>query len=485
MRKWLALILCMCMMTFVLTACTDDPVESSPGSQTGSTAGTDEYELPVIDSVSGTVTYAVRDNVIDETEIWVKSFEKMYPNINVELEEFVGDLYEFLSTRAAAQTLPDVVLGWDNLAPFVQQNWLYPLDEFLEKDEETQYIHQVSLDGFKYCGKTYAVPAWLQFSCMVVNLDLLDTLNLDRPDYDWTIDEFTELVRKATNNTYSGLNHTDSLDQYLMMQLEEDGYHQWGYNPETQTFNLTSGAFQEAVSIVSELERQPQLVADNMRDSSNSANDDYSKKFGANADALADGKILVANQSTWDDSWLNTSLTFNWDYYPIPAATKESAKQIVHADYGVMLSTAQDPQAAWEFLKFLTFGKDGLITRMNLQRERNESNPTNNRFTIPASSHPEVSELFNEYKNVPDGVKYMYNHMDKSVKGDYSKILPDYWDVVNDNIYQAKVSISEGTDAAAVARETENTINQQFSASYAAFTAAVEQVQADFEASRQ
>ena len=320
---------------------------------------------------------------------------------------------------------------------------------------------------------------------MVVNLDLLDTLNLDRPGYDWTIDEFTDLVRKATNNTYSGLNHTDSLDQYLMMQLEEDGYHQWGYNPETQTFNLTSGAFQEAVSIVSELERQPQLVADNMRDSSNSANDDYSKKFGANADALADGKILVANQSTWDDSWLNTSLTFNWDYYPIPAATKESAKQIVHADYGVMLSTAQDPQAAWEFLKFLTFGKDGLITRMNLQRERNESNPTNNRFTIPASSHPEVSELFNEYENVPDGVKYMYNHMDKSVKGDYSKILPDYWKVVNDNIYQAKVSISEGTDAAAVARETENTINQQFSASYAAFTAAVEQVQADFEASRQ
>lgn len=476
------MLLSVLMAATFLTACSDDPQTASGGSDNSGTAsGNGEYELPVIESVSGKVTYAVRDNVRDETEIWLESFEKMYPNIEVELDEFVGDLYEFLSARAAAGTLPDVVLGWDNLAPFVQENWLYPLDEFLEKDEETQYIHQVSLKGFEYCGKTYAVPAWLQFSCMVMNLDLLDTLNLDRPGYDWTIDEFVDLVKKATNNTYSGLNHTDSLDQYLMMQLEETG-HQWGYHPETQTFDLTSGAFEKAVSIVTDLEKQPQLVADNMRD--NSGNDDYSKKFGANVDALASGKILVANQSTWDDSWLTTSLTFNWDYYPIPAETKESAKQIVHADYGMMLSTAQDPQAAWEFLKFLTFGKDGLITRMNLQSQLNQDTLNNNRFTIPASTDPQVSELFNQYENVPDGVKYMYNHMDKSVKGDYSKILPDYWKIVNDNIYQAKQTIKAGTDSAAVARETQDKINSEFAKVYETFSAAVEEVQKNFEASR-
>lgn len=481
MKRWLCMILTVLMAASFLTGCSDDPQAESSGPK-GGDKETSEYELPVIESVSGKVTYAVRDDVRDETETWLKSFEKMYPNIEVELEEFVGDLYEFLSTRAAASDLPDVVLGWDNLAPFVQQNWIYPLDEFLDKDEETQYIHEVSLNGFEYCGRTYAVPAWLQFSCMVVNLDLLDTLNLDRPDYDWTIDEFTDLVKKATNNTYSGLNHTDSLDQYLMMQIEESG-HQWGYHPESQTFDLTSGAFEQAVSIVSDLEKQPQLVADNMRNA-DSSNDDYSKKFGANADALADGKILVANQSTWDDSWLCTKLNFNWDYYPIPAPTKESSKQIVHADYGMMLSTAQDPQAAWEFLKFLTFGKDGLITRMNLQNKLNENSPTNNRFTIPASSHPDVSALFNEYENVPDGVKYMYNHMDKSVKGDYSKILPDYWKVVNDNIYQAKQTMKAGTDSAAVARETQEKINREFAAAYKTFSEAVEKIQKDFEASK-
>ncbi len=481
MKRWICALLSVLMTASLLTACNGgSDVSSTPGS---TSTGDSDYTLPVNESVSGKVTYAVRDNVRDETEIWLKSFNEMYPNIEVELDEFVGDLYEFLSTRASAGTLPDVVLGWDNLAPFVQQNWIYPLDEFLQADEETQYIHQISLKGFEYCGKTYAVPAWLQFSCMVMNLDLLDTLNLDRPDYNWTIDEFVELVKKATNNTYSGMNHTDSLDQYLMMQLEDTG-HQWGYHPETETFQLSGGAFEQAVAIVNDLEKQPQLVADNMRNSENS-NDDYSKKFGANVDALSSGKILVANQSTWDDSWLSTQLTFNWDYYPIPAKTKESSKQIVHSDYGMMLSTAQDPKAAWEFLKFLTFGKDGLITRMNLQSRLNEDSLNNNRFTIPASTHPEVSELFNGYKNVPDGIKYMYNHMEQSVKGDYSKILPDYWAVVNDNIYQAKQTIKSGNDSAAVARETEEKINREFAAAYKTFTDAVEEVQRNFEASRQ
>ena len=73
----------------------------------------------------------------------------------------------------------------------------------------------------------YAVPSYLLFSSVVVNLDLLDELNLDVPGYDWTIDEFVELAKAATTTSTSGINHLESLDQYLMMQLQETGG-QWG-----------------------------------------------------------------------------------------------------------------------------------------------------------------------------------------------------------------------------------------------------------------
>ena len=74
--------------------------------------------------------------------------------------------------------------------------------------------------------------------------------------------------------------------------------------------------------------------------------------------------------------------------------------------------------------------------------------------------------------------------MDNAVKGDYSKVLPDYWKVVNDSIYQAIERIRNGEDPASVAAETEAKINNDFAASYAVFSEQMKQVQSDFEAMR-
>lgn len=433
--------------------------------------------------VSGHVTFAVPDSVADQYDEVLTSFEKLYPNIEVDFKIYSGDLTTTLSAWATAGELPDVVISWDNLSFFAVQGWVHPLDEFLEKDDETKYINKTSLDGFVYEGSTYAVPAWLQFSTVVVNLDLLEDLNMDKPDYDWTVDEFVELAKKATSKTTSGINHTESLEQYLMETMLCSN--QWGYDPQTHKFNLTSGEFVEAVKTVNDLAAYPQLVADNMRNSdvvSAGGQDDYAKKFGAGADGLADGKILFANQSTWDDEWMASSFKgFNWDYYPVPAKDKDDAKMIVHADYGMMLSTAENPQAAYELLKFYTFGRDGLLARME-QAENGESRTS--RFTIPASSHPDVVERFTSSESVPEGIKYMYNHMDNSVKGDYSKVLPDYWTVVNDPIWSAKDRISKGEDPAAVASETEKKINADFAASYETFSGKMKEIQQQFNANK-
>ena len=485
--RWGKIISLLLVAAMSLCACGTPPEGTSSAESTPASAVTSDAESHP--EYSGTVTFAVRDNVLEQTKLSLREFKKIYPNIQVEIQEFSSssDLYTYLTTQSTAQNMPDVVLGWDNLSAFALQNWLYPLNEFLEKDDEAQYINQELLDGFTYEGKTYAVPAYLLFSCVAVNLDLLDELNLDKPGYDWTMDEFSALAKAATTTTTSGINHLESLDQYLMMQFLTEGG-QWGYNPETKAFDLSSGAFEQAEAFVEDLRKVPQLVADDMRDTavtSNGGMDDYAKKFGANVDALSEGKVLIANQSTWDDSWLAPSLEgINWDYYPIPCVSPESAKQIVHADYGMMLSTAKDPEAAFQLLKFFTYGRDGLLVRMTQQDENANGLYANNRFTVPASTHPDVAAMFESTVNTPAGVKYMYAHMDRAVKGDYSKVLPDYWKVVNDNIYQATERIKAGEDAASVSRETEEKVNADFAASYAVFSEQMQQVQKDFEAMR-
>ena len=261
----LALVLAM-----ALCAC-GTPPSTAPAS-TAPVSGTGQTSAEAHPEISGTVTFAVRDNVLEQTQMLLREFRAIYPNIQVELQEFSSsdDLYTYLTTQSTAQNMPDVVLGWDNLSAFALQNWLYPLNEFLDADDEAQYISQELLEGFTYEGKVYAVPAYLLFSSVVVNLDLMDELNLEAPGYDWTIEEFMDLARAATTTTTSGINHLESLDQYLMMQLETAGA-QWGYDPETRTFDLTSGAFVQAEQYVDDLRKVPQLVADDMRDADTTA----------------------------------------------------------------------------------------------------------------------------------------------------------------------------------------------------------------------
>ena len=453
-----------------------------------SSSGKSNYKVVINDKISGTVRYAVRDKHKPEAEKVVEDFEKQYPNIKVEIVAFSEEsLDNYLATNAVADTLPDVVYGWDNLSYYAAQGWLYPLNEFLEKDSEKESYNKTSLDGFTFGDSIYALPAWLQFSNVVVNLDLIDSLNLDRPEYDWTIDEFVELAKKGTTKDYSGLNHVESLDQYLMTtSMKTEG--QWGYNPETRKYNLTSGAWEEAEQTVSELLKYPGLVADALRNSdltSKGQADDYAKKFGMNADALADGKILIASQSTWDNIWLK-NLTFEWDFYPVPHDADVPYKQMVHADYGIMLSDAKDPEACYEFLKYITVGKDGLISRMTYRKDYFASSDVGDvvmpepYFIIPGNSDSYVAEFFGGLDFVPNGVKYMYDNLDKSVKGDYSKVLPDYNTAINDVLYAAGQKAREGQSVAALAKETETKLNDNLAASFAVFDEKMAKVAADF-----
>ena len=483
---------CLCLLTaavllFAMCSCRESAENPSSG---GSSDGTNtDYKVTVNDKISGTVRYAVRDKHSPEAEKVIADFMKQYPNIKVELVPFAEEsLDNYLATQAAAGTMPDVVYGWDNLSYYAAQGWLYPLDKFIDADPEKANYNKTSVDGFVLGGKTYALPAWLQFSTVVVNLDLIDALNLDRPEYDWTIEDFVDLAKSATTDEYSGLNHVDQLDQYFMtVSMKNEA--QWGYNPETRTYNLAGGEWEKAQATVNELLKYPGLVADALRNSelaNKGQMDDYAKKFGMNADGLADGKILIAAQSTWDNIWLK-NLTFDWDFYPVPGSKDAGYKELVHADYGIMLSTAKDPEACYEFLKYITVGKDGLISRMTYRKDYFASSDVGDvvmpepYFIIPANGDSYVGEFFKELSFVPEGIKYMYDKLDKSVKGDYSKVLPDYNTVVNDVLYQASQKAREGQSVAALAKETETKINTGLSNSFKIFDEKMKKVQEDFD----
>lgn len=476
-KRVIAVLLAVLMMGSILAGCNGDGDKSTTSTPGGDT------------SISGEITYAVYEGSEVDAQAVIDEFNKVYPNIKVTIRTFPSDpgLTDYLSTQASTGNLPDVAYGWDEMAYFAQEGWLYPLDEFLDADDETQYIHGPSLEKYTIADRTYAVPVWLQFSCMVLNLDMIDELNEDVPAYNWTYDEFERLVRKATSSTTSGINHVHAIEEYLLSVFEDRSMHQYSYNPETHQFNLATGAWQKAIEAQEELKSISGLVSDDLKNDllPEGEMDDYDKKFGKDADALREGKVLVGLHGTPDIAWVKT-LPYSWDYYPIPCETEDQYRNLVHSDYAFMTSTCKNPEAAYVFLKWISFGKDGLLSRLDVYGAKVDDNgEPNPEFPIPASSHPDVVAKFNSLDYVPGGIKYMYENMgDNDAVQDYYKVLPDFWNTLTPVIEEARFRIENGESPSALAQEVTDLINSQYTTIYNEFISKMQTVASEFDAKK-
>jgi multiple sugar transport system substrate-binding protein len=422
--------------------------------------------------VTGEVNYGVYNWGMDEAKQTVEAFNKVYPNVKVNITGFDGDLNAYLTAQAASSTLPDVVFGWENLNFPISQGWVKPLDEFLEKDPEAKNLPANIIENYKFKEKTYAVPKALQFNAILVNLDLVEQLNMDKPSYEWTIDQFKEYATKATTDKTSGINHLWDFDDFMTAMYSKTSA-QRGFDTETGKFNFTDGSWVKAVNLNKELKAVPGLVSDDLKNEdlrNEGKEDDYEKKFGKDADALRESKIIFGFHGTWDYSWIK-SMNYKYDFYPLPQDASVGYREGVHADHAYMMSTAKSPEASYEFLKWISFGKDGSLYRIDaLKNKVDENGQAAPDFYIPATNDADVVSAFKALDFVPNGIKYMFDNKDKGFRGDLYKVVPDYSKIVDEIVRPQTDNVKAGkADAAAIAAELEKKANDALAEAKAKF----------------
>lgn len=494
-KRIVALLVSLIMAVGAFTACNETPADTSSQSGTSSatsdTASSDGSGEGTVDKtqISGHVRLASESWLVDGDQKLIAEFNKLYPNIEVEVVTIPdgGDRNDYMTAQAAAKDLPDLVRSlWYDLPPDVSQGWLYPLNEFVDADDEYQYVEPSLMEPFYYNGRLYGLPLYLGYTAMVVNLDMLESMNEDIPSYEeWTIDEFTRLVKKATTNTTSGITHVWNLDYFLPAQMNADLV-DGCLNPTTGKVDLTGGDWIRAVNLVKELKSVPGLISDELwnqeiRDAGGV--DDYEKKFGKDADALQSGKVLVAFASSWDYGTIKT-LPFNWDYYPLPFDESVGFRSHAHTDLAMMTATAENPEAAFEYLKYMTYGKDGCLARLDIAKNTvdAEGNPAPDLF-LPATNHPEVAAAMAEVDYMPAGLLYMYNNMDRSIHGDHYRFVPNFNTATGSMQGEERQQIYDGVvEAAAVAAEMEEKINEMLKEANDEFLASLPAVEAEFDA---
>lgn len=479
--RMLSLVFAIVMLTGLFAGCGGDG--DNGGATETKDAGTSENAV----KVSVLVPSDFEDHIRQAMEV----FSKSHPDIDVELiigAETAENMPSELSTLAAGNKLPDVAIGVENFAYILSQGLAYPLDNLYAADPDKADALQAGINNYTYNGHLYALPFRVQFNGIMVNLDLMEEKNLDVPEYDWTIDELIDLAKKVTDNQYSGINivtasdDTHELQTKLMGAMMDAPYQMYGYNMDSHEFDFTSGAWTKAQEYIAELRSVPGLISDELKEwdkRNNGIADAYDNKFGGSADALVAGKVLFGNHNSWETYWMVKKCNFEWDMYPVPHAAGVSERIQTHVDYAFLTPavTEENAQAAYEVIKFLSYSKEGCLTRMAITDEGVQANDYT-AFYTPGSSNPDVLKAYFDNELIPEGMKYMLETISEDPEtifiADANKLIPNFWDDVNDYLEQTKEQIENGGDPHALAQDLQNKVNAAAKDTWERFEAKLE-----------
>lgn len=433
---------------------------------------------------SGKVVVAVSSGLGADFRQLLKKFNDYYPNIEVETVEYETSTSEYLTAQASTGQMPDVVLDdADKFYYYVSQGWVYPITEFVKDDEDFTYVPENIIKSYTYLDELYAVPEEVHFNCIFMNQDLLETLNLDLPELDWNTEDYKNLLKSATTSQYSGTEILWSVDEFLAGSMSDYGY--YGFDPDSMSFHMAE-SWVDAVNVMIELRAYPGLEAWSLRNTSpDIASSDYVAKFGnGNTDdnhmALKLGKVLTDPRGTWDIGWLTTDCNFKWCMWPWPS--EAGGRLPMHVNCSFVVSTAQNPEAAFEFVRFMSYSEEGNLERIAIYEQGDTDDYTlGSEFYIPSTNQPAVTQRWQELPGVTEPISYMHDSMATSFRADLSKIIPG-WEQVNEEYLSPRGNEVRDsmTDAASVAAELDTVATKAIMTYWDDFTDKLTAVQEAF-----
>lgn len=387
-KKILALLLVACMVMSLFAGCSQD---GTSGGGSDVTTVSNEYETVTINGYDYkkatdltteniTLTYMHFDQ--EETvEYLAQRFMEIYPNIEVvTVYENVSTYNDTLANLVAIGDCPDIIMYSD--CDFALSNALLSdISGFWNTDEETQLIaptvNSAGLGTYNTSGR-FGVPVKFFPGVIFVDQSVLETLNIEKPTQNWTWDEMIQLIKNATNlqskPAYYGLGYYNRLDSYYGIAAAQTIVGEFGFNG--TEFDLSVWAVGEQQ--FSDLKLSSYVAPQASTYEAEDWLGDFDAWFGAS------GHVAVLTEAFWtfQGTWNNPSFVSDYDYdivpYVIPAVSEEDASSDHHSiatiDYGGVTVACEYQREAYELLKFMAFGIDGWMTRIEMYNDETNVN---------------------------------------------------------------------------------------------------------------
>lgn len=312
-----------------------------------------------------TLTYACwglgEKGEIEAKDKQIQAFMEAYPNITVEFVTIDQATWgEGLSTLAATGSLPDV-FGVFSVTNAISNQWALDVTEFAENDPDAKEIYPSMLEVSRVNGRLYSMP-WVMFPQLVfVNKTLFEKYNEPLPSFDWTIDEFIDIATRISHPEEFNFGTSNPIYADYFPSMYSDTQSMRGWDGENYAFDQT---WIDALNLKYDF-------IDN----------------GICEWASAEQKLQwLGSEGAWPPGYGRSAMHWDWSwtianfedavtkqsgceflYYPQPKGP--SGKQMAVVDYTIISAATEHPREAWELQKWVTWGKEAALNRMEGYKE--------------------------------------------------------------------------------------------------------------------
>ena len=347
--------------TMLLAACAA-PAPAAPAAPAAAPAAGEATTAPAAEATTAPAASAGSTTIrvsawesSDALEPWnnaIAAFEKVNPDIKVQLESVPQEYGTKLLAQLAAGTAPDVFqIGDGDVAKYVNKGVVEPLDEYIAKDKfDTSVFYEGIYKIGQVNGKTYMLTKDYSPLVLYYNQALFDKANVPYPKDGWTWQEFLDTAQKLTvkdgdkvtqwgvslPNTWGDLVWQRGISPFMYQNegdfLSPDGKTATGY--------LNSPATVEALQFYVDLINKHRVAPNKTELASLQG-----------VDLFATGKVAMQWTGRWPikDYRANKDLKFGTVSLP---KGKKAANAICWAGFA-MYAEGKNKDAAWKLMKFI------------------------------------------------------------------------------------------------------------------------------------
>lgn len=276
-------------------------------------------------------------------------YRKSHPNVDLKVEE-IGFLEYIKKMELSGQAgaLPDTFELWvpTQLARFVEEGWLMPLDDLIAADKAKGDDVMAAFEPWadtSYKGHTYVLPSLGLTNVLLWNKTAFKAAGLpDRPPQ--TIEEMVEFARKLNKpNQMYGLG-LDGNGSELWLTLA------WLFYANDTRIGRVGGDIQinkpkavETVQLIADLVKEGLVPSFTSTDTEKMRSEFAAGRLAMMPDWNGVPAVIAGLKPN-----------FEWGIAPLPTG-KTSGAMLSGGDSTYAISAnAKDPKAAWELIKFLT-----------------------------------------------------------------------------------------------------------------------------------